>query len=228
MFQPFVDGLRDILFPRNCILCRRYITQATSPHICSSCYASIEFNTPPFCLRCSRHLDFYTPQGLCVTCLKYPAAFDNAWGAINYNPTAQKLLHLFKYQQKTSVRHVFNGLIDTFLQTYGIPLSSFDFLMPVPLHPVRLRERGFNQAELLARLLHMRTGIPLVTKGLLRSRPTKIQAFLGQKERWTNLEGAFRMSRSFNVQPHRPPPAPLKRPARRKSAWWSRPSPPNS
>ncbi len=198
MFQPFVDGFRDILFPRNCILCRHYIVDQNLPHVCSRCYASIEFNRPPFCLRCSRHLDIFTTEGLCPTCLRYPIAFDSAWGAVIYTPPAQKLLHLFKYQQKTLVRTVFSQLMQKFLDDYRIPLQSYDYLVPVPLHSVRLRERGFNQARLLADYAHLTTGIPILD-ALQRVHPTKVQAFLGQKERWTNLQGAFTMSRSFNI-----------------------------
>jgi competence protein ComFC len=198
MFQPLVDGFRDILFPRNCILCRQYIAEEASPHLCSRCYASIEFNAPPFCLRCSRHLDVFTTDGVCPTCLKYPILFDSAWGAVTYNPTSQKLLHLFKYAQKTAVRTIFTRLLDQFLDDYGVSLTGFDYLVPVPLHSVRARERGFNQARLLAEGMRLRTGIP-VLNALQRVHPTKVQAFLGQKERWTNLQGAFTINRSFNI-----------------------------
>jgi competence protein ComFC len=198
MFRPLVHGLADIIFPRNCILCRQYIADQTSPQICARCYDRIKFNTPPFCLRCSRHLDIFTVEGVCATCLRYPIAFDSAWGAVNYNETAQKLLHLFKYHQKTAVRVIFARLMGEFLHSYQIPLGGFDYVTPIPLHPVRLRERGFNQSELLAQYVHTQTGIPVLNP-LIRSRPTNIQAFLGQKERWTNLQGAFTMSRSFNI-----------------------------
>jgi competence protein ComFC len=197
MFRPLLHGLADILFPRNCILCRTYTGQA-SPQLCTRCYASIEFNTPPFCLRCSRHLTVYTTEGLCTTCLRHPPGFDCAWGAVSYNPAIQALLHQFKYGQKTAVRRIFAGFLDAFLDSYRISLDSFDCVAPIPLHPVRYRERGFNQSQLLAQYVHAKTGLPVV-EALIRSKPTKIQAFLGRKERWTNLEGAFRIKRSFNT-----------------------------
>ncbi len=199
MFGALLDGLGDLLFPHNCILCSQYITDKSSPQLCPRCLATIEFNGPPFCLRCSRHLEIYTPQGLCPTCLKYPIAFDSAWGAIHYTPTAQKLLHLFKYHQKTSVRKIFRYLLKKFFERYNVPLNHFDYGLPIPLHPVRLRERGFNQSQLIAEILKEDHGLPVITDGLIRLRPTEPQSFLGQKERWTNLEGAFTIKCSFNI-----------------------------
>lgn len=198
MFQPFADGLRDILFPRNCILCRQYIADQNSPQLCARCFAGIEFNRPPFCLRCSRHLDVYTVDGICRTCLKYPITFDCAWGAVNYTPPIEKLLHQFKYHQKTAVRHAFAKLISTFIENYRIHFDGFDLLVPIPLHPVRLRERGFNQSELLAHYVHAQTNIPIL-HALNRCHPTAPQASLGQKERWTNLQDAFRINPSINI-----------------------------
>jgi ComF family protein len=198
MLKSLACGLIDIIFPRNCILCRTYVGDHSSPQLCSHCTAGLEFNTPPFCLRCSRHLAVFTPDGICSTCRRYPITFDSAWGAVNYNHNAQQLLHQFKYHQKTAVRHVFVSLLHDFLSTYNFSLESFDYLTPIPLHPVRLRERGFNQSQLLADFVHAETGIPIATT-LKRRRPTQIQAHLGPKERWTNMEGAFTISPSFNI-----------------------------
>jgi ComF family protein len=144
-------------------------------------------------------LEIYTPQGLCPTCLKYPIAFDSAWGAIHYNPASQRLLHLFKYQQKTSVRKIFRHFLSEFFERYQVPLNDFDCSIPIPLHPVRLRERGFNQSQLIAEIIQKDYGIPMMTEELVRLRPTEPQSFLGQKERWTNLEGAFTIKCSFNI-----------------------------
>lgn len=194
-----LEGLGDLLFPHNCILCSQYVPDKSRPQLCSHCLAAIEFNEPPFCLRCSRHLDVYTSDGLCATCLRYPIAFDLAWGTVSYNPPVQKLLHLFKYQQRTMVRKIFRHLVHEFYGRYHPPLTMFDYIMPVPLHPVRLRERGFNQAQLIAQILHEQCSIPILLNSLCRVKPTNPQSFLGQKERWTNLQGAFRMKNNFNI-----------------------------
>jgi ComF family protein len=105
-----------------------------------------------------------------------------------------------KYHQQTSIRLALNYLTTEFFRRYPMPLHSFDVQIPIPLHPVRLRERGFNQARLIAEVIKERHGIPIQEKGLVRVRATDPQSSLGQKDRWTNMEGAFRMEKNFDVK----------------------------
>ena len=72
-------------------------------------------------------------------------------------------------------------------------MQKFDIIIPIPLHDVRLRERGYNQSKLLAEGISQRFHIKLSDKNLMRIRHTKNQAMLKQKERWTNIQGAFRI-----------------------------------
>ena len=199
MLKALLEGIGDLIFPYNCILCSQYVPDKTHPQICSSCLAAIEFNAPPFCLRCSRHLTVYSDQGLCPACTKFPIAFDQAWGTVKYTPVIQKLIHLFKYQQRTQVRHIFRYLFNEFHNRYPFALQSFDLLMPIPLHPVRFRERGFNQSEFIARFISQSHGIPVKTGELIRTRHTQPQSFLDQKERWTNMKGAFRIKTHSDI-----------------------------
>ncbi len=74
-------------------------------------------------------------------------AFDQAWSVCLYNETAQKLLHAFKYNSKTSLSKTFVPLMIDFIDRHHIPLQKFDLISPIPLHPVRLRERGYNQSS---------------------------------------------------------------------------------
>lgn len=199
MLKNLLEGLGDLVFPYHCILCSRFIPDKSLPQLCSACFSAIEFNAPPFCLKCSRHMSFYTPQGLCATCRKYPIAFDEAWGMVSYNEEVQQLLHLFKYHQRTLVRTIFHRFIREFMDRYPLTLSSYDYLAPVPLHPVRERERGFNQSQLMAALLAQTLGTHGPTDILVRVKSTAPQSFLDQKERWTNMQGAFKMKTNFPV-----------------------------
>jgi len=106
------------------------------------------------------------------------------------------MIHLFKYGGKTGLRFFFEEMIGRFVREYKVPISGFDLIVPIPLSSTRMRERGFNQSELIARLLAQRFEIPLCTKGLIRTRNTPNQARLSQKERWTNLHGAFKINHS--------------------------------
>ena len=81
----------------------------------------------------------------------------------------------------------------TFAQYYRLPLEAFDLVVPVPLSSTRLRERGYNQSQLLAQELVKSLGLPLEFNNVIRTRNTQFQARLSEKERWTNIEGAFKI-----------------------------------
>jgi ComF family protein len=86
-----------------------------------------------------------------------------------------------------------------FIAYHQFDIHQFDLLVPIPLHPARQRERGYNQAELLGRLLGFHYDIPVLPGVLKRSIPTSRQIELSSKERWTNLTGAFRINSQFSV-----------------------------
>lgn len=87
-------------------------------------------------------------------------------------------------------------LVFSFLKAYQIDIGHYDVLVPVPLHPTRYRERGYNQAELIASVISQTLAIPLLPQNLLRCRHTQNQARIGRKERWTNIQGAFTIRHS--------------------------------
>lgn len=137
---------------------------------------------------------------MCSDCQHRTLRFDRAWSACLYEDPVPTLIHLFKYGQKTGLRKPFAGLITDFLQTYHVRWEDFDLILPIPLHPARYRERGYNQALLLAAELSGQLGIPVETKILIRRRPTGFQARRTQKERWTNISGAFKIEHSQRVR----------------------------
>ena len=102
----------------------------------------------------------------------------------------QKLIHAFKYQAKTSLGKRLGRILAEKLREDGI-LPGFDCLIPVPLHPARKRERGFNQSELLADELSEVTHLPELKQLLKRIRNTKDQTKLTPEQRIENVKGAF-------------------------------------
>ena len=87
----------------------------------------------------------------------------------------------------------FIEFIVNFVQIYHLDIKQFDIIVPVPLFPSRLRERGYNQSELLAELIALRYHIDLSLANLVRIRNTEHQTSLTEKERWTNIKGAFKI-----------------------------------
>lgn len=196
MLKNLLHGLCDLIYPNNCLICKGYLRTSQAALLCPSCRDTLEFNHPPFCLRCSRHLGVQ-PQSLCAECSGADYHFDRAWAITIYNDTMKRLIHLFKYGQKISLRKYFAELIFSFVETYHIDLRQFDIVVPVPLSSARLRERGYNQSQLLSEGVCQQFSLRLCQENLLRVRHTQNQALLGKKERWTNIRGAFTIRNSL-------------------------------
>lgn len=111
-----------------------------------------------------------------------------------------QLVQSFKFHNKTALRKTFRRIAETFLTRYPLKLETFDLIMPVPLTSTRLRERGYNQAGLLAGEISEILKIPCVTNQLERVKHSSRQSQLGEKERWTNIQGAFRIKNSLLIK----------------------------
>ena len=194
MIKALFNGLIDLIYPPHCFTCQNYIPpDSTNKELCLECIKKIKFNIPPFCLKCSRHLEQPVKHPVCQSCRKIKPHFDFAWCACLYSNELKQLIHQFKYSQKTQLKHLFISLMVNFIQTYSLDIQQFDLIMPISLHTTRLRERGFNQSEILARGIAFQFDLNFCNNNLIRFRHTKPQASLRQKERWTNIQGAFRI-----------------------------------
>lgn len=199
MFKVLFDGLCDLLFPHLCLLCQKHLaTSEPKTALCVNCLQSLQRNRPPFCRKCSRPLE--TGTDFCRGCRRRSFAFDAAWAACVYNEPVRQLIHLYKYNHKTVLRYHFFQILFTFITAYRLPLYQYDWIVPIPLHPARLRERGYNQAQLLAQLLACQYDTKLSVNNLTRVRNTESQSILSQKERWTNIQHAFRIKQPFTFK----------------------------
>ncbi len=188
-----LSGLTDLIYPPICILCRRWLPPEERPEqICARCRPRISLTRPPFCRRCSRPLPAAgTP--LCRPCRERPNACDRIRAACPYTGETRRIVHLFKYHGRTVLRRLMARRMMEYAGLYGPAPAEIDLLVPVPLHARRLRRRGYNQAALLAEELGRRWGVPVLSKAMRRSRSTRPQSRLGRKDRWTNIQGAFRI-----------------------------------
>jgi len=200
MLQDLLQGFRELVFPDNCFLCRTYLPPPHQEQLCASCRLGIIPNTPPFCQQCSRHLSYFTEQGQCLSCLgKHDFFFDRAWSACLYEEPLPQLLHAFKYHDKTHLRKLFHQLLTKYIDRYHLPIDQFDMVIPIPLHPARQRERGYNQAELLSRQLALHYKRPHRRDILKRCKYTPSQTQGQAKQRWTNVDDAFRINTFLDV-----------------------------
>jgi len=153
----------------------------------------------PFCQICSRPYtgEFGAPFA-CPDCEDYPPAFDCV--ATRYQATGivRDLIHRFKYSGEFHLRNLLVDWLGEALSDSRLTEDPFDALVPVPLHPTRIRERGYDQIAALVGLLGKQSGKP-VWLCLRRSRYTESQTRFSRKERLRNLQNAFELRKGTSV-----------------------------
>lgn len=189
--KEILTGIVDLIFPPRCITCDTLLEQGGPLPLCPPCREKIRFIRSPLCPRCG--LPFPAAEGedhLCGDCITAEKPYAVARAVGEYEETLLTAIHRFKYRGRTGIGKILGGIMADFAA--GIwEMKVFDRIVPVPLHRRRLRERGFNQAVILAREISKRSGIPLDLTSLRRERFTPPQVGLGREERSGNVRGAF-------------------------------------
>lgn len=190
-------ALLRFLFPTPCAICQGSLEVGSRSVVCGACWGRVRLLAPPFCPRCGRPFVAaamaYSPAHRCQACRVRKPHFLLARSAALYarDESLREILLLFKHGRRIAVgRHL--GRLMAEQAPVRFDLSGIDVVIPVPLHPSRERERGFNQAEVLAKVLSRRHGIPLLKGLLVRIRPTPPQTG-GRQERMRNVRGAFQV-----------------------------------
>jgi ComF family protein len=187
----FFKALLDILFPPLCHVCRTFVPGQEEIHLCAPCREKVALIRSPLCPVCGA--PFATEDGIdhpCGPCLTARPPFARARSAARFEGTVQELIHRFKYGKKIHLARPLGRLTARALVDFAGEAAP-DFIVPVPLHRKRLRERGFNQSQLLGRVLAKQWSIPLSVNNLRRVRWTEPQVGLPASERERNVRGAF-------------------------------------
>ena len=167
--------------------------------MCGPCWEGIERITAPYCRVCglpfSQFLSVTAGRrpalaSLCGPCRRRMPRFSYARSAARYGEVAREALHAFKFGGRRALAAPLGDLLAE-LGTVGLPVKDPGLLVPVPLHPRRERERGFNQSLLLARRLGHAWSLPVRADVLVRTVPTPPQAELSAEARRRNVRGAF-------------------------------------
>ena len=194
--------IADLAWPRRCPVaaCGR-LSDRPDRHLCSRCFASLPFlEAGGECEICGMPVPAPTTHSfVCEACSSSPPAFERARSALSYADAVQELVQSFKYRQAIELTEDFGDLLEATLRA-KFDASAIDAVMPVPLHPHRLRERGFNQSGLLAETLARRIGRRFDERSLVRRRDTEHQARIGAEERKRNLRAAFAVERPQYVR----------------------------
>jgi len=190
----FWETLLNLLYPPTCSGCGQ---PTERPDFCRHCRKRIVTPSSPLCPTCGVPFQTRTDTDHpCARCLQHPPHFGCARACTIYaaaDSSAHPLktvLQQYKYNRNVWLAAPLGALL---LERTPLAVDRYDIVLPVPLHVQRLRWRGFNQAQLLARPLADAVGVPLDPYALERVRPTRPQVELDEKERRQNVAGAFRV-----------------------------------
>src|SRR6266516_3162329 len=193
-----LEAAVSLLYPSVCTICGRSIR--AGEYLCDQCEAKTVRIIAPFCQKCSEPFEgAITSAFTCANCAHRTIYFDAAVAAYRGRGIVRQIIHEFKYNRQIHLRHLVGRWLCAALDDPRLRGRRFDVIIPVPLHPTRKRERGFNQASLLAELLSAQ--ISIQSQPLLeRIRYTTTQTALDRAERMENLHNAFRLRKNMNVR----------------------------
>jgi ComF family protein len=185
--RPWLTAALDLLFPPFCPVCRSALGPGRRDPLCGACWQALERIAPPWCRRCGEPLSI---EGLCGQCRRHRRSFVYARAALRYGPVAREALHAFKFDGRRALAVPLADVLAG-LGLSALPGAAPDLLIPVPLHPRRERERGYNQSALLARRLGYAWGVAVAPGALVRAVATAPQSELDAAARRRNVRRAF-------------------------------------
>jgi len=196
-----LDAIVSVLFPAPCRVCGATLTNASRIPICRDCLGAFQRIVEPMCQCCGRPfvsgVAAQAIRPLCRLCRTNFFSFESTRSWAVYDDTLTSAILLLKYEQVTR-------LGDWFASCLAGVFSSQqewkpDVVVAVPLHEDRERERGYNQAELIARPLSRILGLPLERRVLVRTKPRPVQLILSRSQRWASVRGAYSTREGLRV-----------------------------
>lgn len=192
MIKDLLRQASRLLLPMDCTTCEESLTDDPVPFFCRRCWSLIRPLRGPSCPRC--HRPFASPSALshsptheCHDCRTRHPHYSQVWAPYAYCSPLQDAVALFKYRGKVALADALGALLITALPGR----LDVDMLMPIPLHPNRLRQREFNQSLLLADRVGHASGRPVSARNLIRAVDTDPQISLPRAARLQNLRKAF-------------------------------------
>jgi competence protein ComFC len=188
------DALASILFPAPCRICEKLLIRCNRVPICEACLAAFTPVPERACEICGQPLESFQPVGphalLCPNCSPPTYSFARARSLAIYQDQLVSALLILKYQRMEPLARWFAAQMAALARSEGEPFEA-DLVVPVPLHRNRERERGYNQAALLAKPLAKALGLPYRPVLLVRTRERPQKKVLSLAERWAAVRGAF-------------------------------------
>ena len=173
---------KQIIFKPSCLLCAS--PQANNHALCSPCLNELPWHSSNSCPQCG----LSSSGQLCGSCISSPPDFDTTHAVFLYQYPIDKMMQRYKYGNMLNISHTFGQLLAD-----KSSLEAIDLIIPMPMHPTRIKQRGFNQALEIAKVLTKNCKDKLDYKSVERQTLTPPQASLPLKERVKNIKGAFKV-----------------------------------
>jgi ComF family protein len=181
LIKELLNGLISLIFPPICKSCDKRIDSGRSV-ICNACWNALK----------NVDKDLLSKKEI-------PENIDEIYAVYLFDDLFQKIVHALKYQGTESIGIEIGKRMSNFINP-SLLSEDKSVLIPIPLHPIKHRERGYNQSELIAIGLSESTNIPINTKVIKRVKNTKTQTKLSAEERKQNMENAFTICKNFNLK----------------------------
>lgn len=173
------------VFPRRCILCNNILPIKYREYLCEKCNKKLEWISGMVCEKCGKPIEYY---GRCRSCNSVRHYFDTAYAVYVYKDEIREAIHRFKYKNKGGYAEFFGKEMAKFADLENIP--KVDFVVPVPIHKIKQRDRGYNQSGRIADV-YCRERDEIRIDLLERTLKTKPQSSLKRAGRIKNIKGAF-------------------------------------
>ena len=192
--KEFVLNLLNKLYVKDfrCIVCHREIPSGSKYSMCDKCRQNLPTIKNP-CTKCGGDISI---AGVCTNCKSNMPTFDRNIVALSYKPPITTLIHKFKYN---NAKYLKEPLGEILVDAYMSSGHNIDYIIPVPIHPNRLKERGYNQVELLLPSFD-KIKVPYYIDIVERIIDTPHQTDLPRSKRLTNLDGAFKVTDKKRVK----------------------------
>ena len=185
------EALLSFAYPEVCHLCETEAAKSREGFVCSGCRDRLPLIQAPFCTRCGLPYPGEASSNFeCSNCQGVELHFSFARSILQAKGLGLELIHRYKYQRALWFEPLFSELLRVHVVPEVIP-HRWDALVGVPLHPVKEREREFNQADRLSRLLSEISGVPTLRRVVRRRIATESQTHLTRQERAENVRKAF-------------------------------------
>lgn len=194
----FLESFLELIYPEKniCCICNLYDESIGDKYICTNCYNKIKKIIPPYCIKCCKPIDFNSDINICPECIRNHKFFETSKSPFLYDGLIKDSIYNFKYHNKPYLYKFLGMSLVQYMQS--IDYIDFDFIIPVPLHPVKMKKRGYNQSELIAKYISNKLNIPYIN-GLKRIKNTDKQSSQTKQNRNKNLKNAFMITHTKGI-----------------------------